>query len=221
MILQSQPPKCWDSKCVLQHQAKTRFSWLYNMLEVLEIHCSDSQKVLLPLLCRFENCQSNHLVRKLSSEPRQHEPNPCRTSSHLVVIDNEQVKHWFSSGPTTHACSSLPPVGYVRNCMHMSRWLRKERPLFLRSVELGNSIPGAEDQMCYQLTTRLHLWKGHSSLRSLISCMNHSFIPPPSSNLPVYHNGDLSDLPSWLSTVSLPQAPSSVKLLHSINGKDQ
>lgn len=57
-------------------------------------------------------------------------------------------------------CSSLPPVGYVRNCMYMRRWLRKERPLFLRSVELGNSIPGAEDQMCYQLTTRLHLWKG-------------------------------------------------------------
>lgn len=131
------------------------------------------------------------------------------------------MKCLFSSGPATHACSSLPPVWYVRNCMHMSRRLRKEGPLFFRSVELGNTIPGTEDQMCYQLTTRLHLWKVHSTLRSLISWMNHSFIPLPSSDLPVYHNGDLSDLPSWLSTVSLPHAPSSVNLLHSANSKDQ
>lgn len=190
------------------------------MLEILEIHCSDSQKVLLTLLHRFGECQSNHLLRKLSSEPRQHKSNPCRTSSHLV-IDNEQVKCLFSSGPATHACSSLPPVWYVRNCMHISRWLRKERPLFLRSAELGNTFPEVEDQMCYHLTTRLHLWKVHSSLRSLLSFMNHSSIPLPSSDLQVYHNGDLSDLSSWLSTVSVPHAPSSVNFLHSTNSKDQ
>lgn len=57
---------------------------------------------------------------------------------------------------------------------------------------------------------------GHPYLRWAILALT-----PPSSDLPAYPNGDLSDPPSGLSTVSLPHAPSNVNLLHTVNGEDQ